>query len=67
MIAAAGAIVGTYLAGLLIYKSQFSLNYQPDFVWLFVTLFIILASVTSLGIIASRKSLNSSIRQLMTE
>ena len=67
MIAAAGAIVGTYLAGLLIYKSQFSLNYQPDFVWLFITLFIILASVTSLGIIASRKSLNSSIRQLMTE
>ena len=67
LIAASGAIVGTYLAGLLIYQSQFSLNYQPDFVWLFVTLFIILASVTSLGIIASRKSLDSSIRQLMAE
>jgi len=67
MIAATGAIVGTYLAGLLIYQSQFSLNYQPNFSWLLVTLFIILTSVVSLGIIASRKSLDSSIRQLMAE
>ncbi|KGJ97386.1 protein of unknown function DUF214 [Colwellia psychrerythraea] len=67
MIAACGAIVGTYLAGLLIYQSQFSLTYQPDFSWLFATLLIILISVISLGVFASRKSLNSSIRQLMAE
>jgi len=66
-IAAVGAIFGTYLAGLLIYQSQFSLNYQPDFIWLLVTLLIILSSVISLGIFASKKSLNSSIRQLMAE
>jgi predicted lysophospholipase L1 biosynthesis ABC-type transport system permease subunit len=67
LIAAGGAILGTYLAGLLIYQSQFSLPYQPDFIWLFITLFIILASVTSLGIFASKKSLHSSVRQLMAE
>lgn len=67
LIAAVGAIVGTYFAGFLIYQSQFSLVYKPDFIWLFITLFIILTSVMSLGIWASKKSLNSSIRQLMTE
>jgi len=67
MIAACGAIVGTYLAGLLIYQSEFSLPYHPDFTWLSITLFIILTSVMSLGIWASKKSLNSSIRQLMAE
>lgn len=67
VIAACGAIFGTYLAGLLIYQSQFSLSYQPDFAWLLATLFVILASVIFLGVIASRKSLDSSIRQLMAE
>ncbi|GAA0817396.1 hypothetical protein GCM10009111_18540 [Colwellia asteriadis] len=67
LIAATGSIVGTYLAGLLIYQSQFSLPYQPDFIWLLGTLFIILASVTSLGIFANKHSLNSSVKQLMTD
>jgi predicted lysophospholipase L1 biosynthesis ABC-type transport system permease subunit len=67
VISAGGAIVGTYLAGLLIYQSQFSLPYKPDFIWLFITLFIILASVTSLGILASKRSLQGSVRQLMAE
>ena len=67
LIAATGSIVGTYLAGLLIYQSQFSLTYQPDFIWLLGTLFIILASVTSLGIFANKHSLNSSVKQLMTD
>lgn len=66
-IAAFGAIVGTYIAGLLIYQSQFSLNYQPNFLWLLATLAIILVTVTSLGIHASKHSLSSSIRELMTE
>jgi len=65
LIAGVGAIVGTYLAGEMIYQSQFSLSYQPDFSWLLITLFIILVSVISLGVVASKKSLQSSIRQLM--
>ena len=67
VISALGAILGTYIAGLLIYQSQFSLSYHPDFVWLFITLLIILTSVMCLGILASKKSLNSSIRQLLIE
>lgn len=66
-ITALGAIVGTYIAGLLIYQSQFSLTYQPDFVWLLVTLFAILFIVTALGVYASRNNLNSSVRELMSD
>lgn len=66
-IAASGAIVGTWIAGLLIYQSQFSMTYQPDFIWLLGTLAIILSAVTLLGFVASKKSLSSSIRELMAE
>ncbi|MEP0176456.1 MAG: FtsX-like permease family protein [Paraglaciecola sp.] len=66
-IAASGAIVGTYAAGLLIYQSQFSMHYQPNFLWLLGTLSIILLVVTGLGVYASKNSLSSSVRQLMAE
>ncbi|WP_235839615.1 ABC transporter permease [Cognaticolwellia mytili] len=66
-VTAIGAILGTYFAGVLIYQSQFSLTYQPDFIWLFATLAIILSVVTSLGIYASRHSLQSSVKQLMSD
>lgn len=66
-IAAIGSITATYVAGLLIYQSQFSLSYQPDFLWLSGTLLIILVSVALLGISASKNSLSSSVRELMTE
>ena len=66
-ITAVGAIAGTYIAGLLIYQSQFSLTYQPDFTWLIATLVIILTSITGLGVFASRHSLQSSVRELMAE
>ncbi len=67
LITAIGAITGTYIAGLLIYQSEFSLTYQPDFIWLATTLSLILFMVTALGLYASRKSLQSSVRQLMAE
>jgi putative ABC transport system permease protein len=67
LIAASGAIAGTYVAGLLIYQSQFSLSYKPDLLWLMGTLAVILVIVTSLGVYASKKSLSSSIRALMVE
>ena len=65
LISAVGAIVGTYLAGQLIYQSQFSLTYQPNVTWLLLTLFSILTVMTALGVYGSRKSLNSSVRALL--
>lgn len=67
VIAAVGAILGTWLAGVLIYQSQFSLTYQPDFVWLSATLFIIMLVVVGIGHMVSRNSLSSSIRELLAE
>lgn len=64
-ITALGAILGTYIAGLLIYQSQFSLTYQPDFTWLLLTLTVILTLITALGVYASRSSLRSSVRELL--
>ena len=67
LIIATGAIAGTYLTGMLIYQSQFSLVYQPDFLILIITLTIILSTVTLLGIYASRHSLKSSVKELMVD
>jgi predicted lysophospholipase L1 biosynthesis ABC-type transport system permease subunit len=67
LIIAAGAIFGTYITGMLIYQSQFSLPYQPNIFVLFITLTIILSTVTFLGVYASRHSLKSSVKQLMTD
>jgi putative ABC transport system permease protein len=67
LIIATGAIAGTYITGMLIYQSQFSLPYQPSFLVLFITLSIILSTVTLLGIYASRHSLQSSVKQLMAD
>ncbi len=66
-IAATGAIVGTYCAGVLIYQSQFSLSYQPDILWLLVTLLVIMSSVGALGVYASKKSLSRSLRHLLAD
>lgn len=67
LIAAFGAIAGTYVAGLLIYESQFSMSYSPDFEWLVGTLLLIMVIVTALGLYASKNSLSSSVRQLMAD
>ncbi|NRQ42129.1 permease [Rheinheimera sp. YQF-2] len=66
-IAACGAIVATWLAGLLIYQSQFSLTYQPDLSWLLGTLAVIITLVTALGMALSKHSLSGSVRQLLAE
>lgn len=67
LIIAVGAIFGTYITGMLIYQSQFSLSYQPNLFLLFITLSTILSSVTLLGVYASRHSLKSSVKQLMAD
>jgi predicted lysophospholipase L1 biosynthesis ABC-type transport system permease subunit len=66
-IIATGAISGTYITGMLIYQSLFSLSYQPNFPLLLITLAIILSTVTLLGVYASRHSLKSSVKQLMAD
>jgi predicted lysophospholipase L1 biosynthesis ABC-type transport system permease subunit len=67
LIIATGAIAGTYITGMLIYQSQFSLSYQPNLFILLLTLAIILGTVTLLGVYASRHSLKSSVKQLMAD
>jgi putative ABC transport system permease protein len=67
IIAAVGAIAGTLLAGRLIYQSQFSLTYSPDSVWLLSTLSIMLITVVTVGWLSSRKALQVSIRDLLSE
>ncbi|GBL05425.1 ABC transporter permease [Glaciecola sp. KUL10] len=66
-IASIGAMLGTWLAGVLIYQSQFSLPYEPDFVWLLSTLLLITSAVMVIGVFVSRQTLNSSIRDLLAE
>jgi len=66
-IAGCGAIAATWLAGSLIYQSQFALPYQPNFIWLLATLLILLSLVTALGFTVSQRSLRASVRQLMQE
>jgi len=67
LIIAIGAIAGTYITGMLIYQSQFSLVYQPNLFILLTTVAIILSTVTLLGVYASRHSLKSSVKQLMVD
>jgi len=67
LIIATGAIAGTYITGMLIYQSQFSLSYQPNLFMLLITLTMILSTVTLLGVFASRHSLKSSVKQLMND
>ena len=65
IIASLGAIGGTWLAGELIYQSQFSLSYQPDYGWVIVTLFLVSIVIMLLGLIVSKRSLNTSITNLI--
>lgn len=65
LIAGIGAISGTWLAGSLIYQSQFSMTYEPDPVWLVSTMVAIGVTVCGIGVIYSRKSLSTSITNLL--
>ncbi|WP_430414780.1 ABC transporter permease [Parasphingorhabdus sp.] len=65
LIAAIGAIAGTWLAGFLIYQSQFSMIYEPDPIWLVSTMLAIGVTVCGIGVIYSRNSLSTSINNLL--
>jgi predicted lysophospholipase L1 biosynthesis ABC-type transport system permease subunit len=66
-IASLGAIIGTWAAGHLIYQSQFSLTYTPDFMWLIIIVASVMSTVCFIGRQFSRQSLNTSINALMQE
>jgi len=66
LIAAAGAIAGTWSAGLLIYQAQFNLTYKPDILWVTGIISVMVVTVCLVGYLACRKSLAVSVRDLMT-
>lgn len=66
-VAALGAMFSTWVAGVLIYRSQFSMAYTPDFLWMAMTLTTIILTVLVVGYLASKRTLSSSIRELLTE
>lgn len=65
LIAATGAVAGTWIAGLLIYRAQFNLNYSPDTVWVAGIIVAMVATVCLVGYLACRQSLKVSVRNLM--
>ena len=66
LIAASGAIAGTWIAGLLIYQAQFNLTYNPDIPWVVAMAAAMVASVCLVGYAACRQSLKVSVRDLIT-
>ena len=66
LIAAAGAIAGTWSAGLLIYQAQFNLTYNPDILWVAAMVFVMVATVCLVGYLACRRSLKVSVRNLLS-
>lgn len=66
LIAAAGAIAGTWIAGLLIYQAQFNLTYNPNLIWVAAMVVAMVAAVCLVGYVACRQSLKVSVRDLLT-
>ena len=65
LIAAAGAIGGTWAAGLMIYETQFGMTYRPDILWVASTTTVMVATVCLVGYLACRQSLKISVRDLL--
>ncbi len=65
LIAAAGAVVGTWVAGLLMYRAQFNLPYNPDALWVSGMVVAMVVSVCLVGYLACRQSLKVSVRELL--
>lgn len=65
LIATIGAVAGTWLAGALIYDSQFRLPYSPDPVWVGGMVAVMMATVCLVGFLACRENLRVSVRDLL--
>ncbi|UYV16557.1 ABC transporter permease [Porphyrobacter sp. ULC335] len=66
MIAASGAVAGTWIAGYLIYDAQFKLTYNPDLLWVTAIVMTMVTTVCMVGYLACRQSLKVSVRDLLT-
>ena len=66
LIAATGAVAGTWSAGLLIYQAQFNMTYNPDILWVAGMGVAMVVAVCLVGFIACRQSLKVSVRDLLT-
>ena len=65
LIAAAGAVVGTWIGGGLIYRTQFNLPYDPDPLWVTGIVAAMVSAVCVVGYLACRQSLRVSVRDLL--
>lgn len=65
IIAAAGAIAGTWISGELMYQTQFGMTYDPEALWLLGTVIIMVAVLCLVGFLACRQSLKASVRDLL--
>ncbi len=65
LIAATGAVAGTWSAGILIYRAQFKLTYNPDTLWVAGIVVAMVATVCLVGYLACRQSLKVSVRDLL--
>jgi putative ABC transport system permease protein len=66
LIAGAGAVAGTWTAGLLIYQTQFNLSYNPDIRWVAGVVIAMVVGVCLVGYLACRQSLRVSVRDLLS-
>lgn len=67
LIASVGAVAGTWIAGLLIYESQFALTYAPDPLWLTGSILLTCLLVCSVGLAYCRHSLRASVKDLLAD
>ena len=65
LIAATGAIAGTWVAGHLMYEAQFGLSYSPDILWVVGMLASMIMLVCFVGYVACRQNLKVSVRDLL--
>lgn len=65
LIAALGGVAGTWIAGVLIYRSQFGLVYKPDVAWTLGMAAAMVIIVCVVGRLAARRSLRASVRDLL--
>ena len=67
LIASVGAIAGTWIAGQLIYQSQFGITYVPDFLSYTLVLTVVVSLITIVGYQLTRKALRVSIKDLLMD
>lgn len=65
LIAAAGAVAGTWVAGSLIYRGQFNMAYNPNILWVAGMTIAMIVAVCLVGYLACRQSLKVSVRDLL--